>query len=151
METSKQTMQTMQTMQKEVSFTKENDGLWYVDQPDFIELGFGTKGNLLMVAGADTLLDALLSQAENPIIHDGNQTISVMISLQPQEGFECIEKESEGFDLETLKRFNHPVVESGANYILQSNGHKLWLCPTLLYVIRQNTYPNEIYFKLNNN
>jgi hypothetical protein len=61
METSKQTSQTMQTMQKEVSFTKENDGLWYVDQPDFIELGFGTKGNLLMVAGADTLLDALLT------------------------------------------------------------------------------------------
>ena len=148
METAKQTSQ---TMQQEVSFTKENDGLWYVDQPDFIELGFGTKGNLLMVAGADTLLDSLLSQTENPIIHDGNQTISMMISLQPQEGFECIVKESEGFDLETLKRFNHPVVESGANYILQSNGHKLWLCPTLLYVIRQNTYPNEIYFKLSNN
>jgi hypothetical protein len=46
--------QTSQTMQQEVSFTKENDGLWYVDQPDFIELGLGTKGNLLMVAGADT-------------------------------------------------------------------------------------------------
>jgi hypothetical protein len=145
------TNQTSQTMQQEVSFTKENDGLWYVDRPDFIELGYGTKGNLLMVAGADTLLDALLSQAENPIIHNGHQTISMMISLQPQAGFECIEKVSDGFDLETLRQYNHPVVESGANYILRSNGHKLWLCPTLLYVIRQNTYPNEIYFKLNNN
>lgn len=148
METSKQTNQ---TMQKDVSFTKEIDGLWYVDQPDYIELGFGSKGNLLMVAGADTLLDALLSQTENPIIRDGDQTITITISLQEEEGFECIEKESDGFDLETLRRYNHPVVESGANYILRSNGHKLWLCPTLLYVIKQNTYPNEIYFKLCNN
>ena len=75
----------------------------------------------------------------------------MIISLQPHEGLECIVKESEGFDLETLKRYNHPVVQSVANYILQSNGHKLWLCPTLLYVIRQNNYPNEIYFKLSNN
>ena len=37
-------------------FYKENK-IWYIDLPEFLEKGLGTKSNLMMVAGADTLLD----------------------------------------------------------------------------------------------
>lgn len=39
------------------SFYREQDGNWYVDFPEFIEQGHGTKANLQMVAGADTMLE----------------------------------------------------------------------------------------------
>ena len=39
---------------KTISFTKENE-TWYVDYPEWK----GNKANLAMVAGADTMLDAL--------------------------------------------------------------------------------------------
>ncbi|NBT16576.1 MAG: hypothetical protein EBS95_09565 [Chitinophagia bacterium] len=39
-------------------FYKDNTG-WYIDFPAFIEQGLGTKGDLAMVSGADTMLDYL--------------------------------------------------------------------------------------------
>ena len=42
----------------EKRFYKEN-GIWYIDLPEFIEQGLGTKANLMMVDGADTFLDFL--------------------------------------------------------------------------------------------
>ena len=39
-------------------FYKENS-IWYIDLPEFLEEGMGSKANLMMVDGADTLLDIL--------------------------------------------------------------------------------------------
>lgn len=44
------------TKTKTLGFYKEN-GLWYADLPEFLELGLGTKSNLLMVDGSDTFLE----------------------------------------------------------------------------------------------
>ena len=39
-------------------FYKDDSG-WYIDFPEFIEQGLGTKGDLAMVSGADQMLDYL--------------------------------------------------------------------------------------------
>jgi hypothetical protein len=39
-------------------FYKDNTG-WYIDFPAFIEQGLGSKADLAMVSGADTMLDYL--------------------------------------------------------------------------------------------
>ena len=39
-------------------FYKDNSG-WYIDFPEFIEKGLGTKADLAMVLGADQMLDYL--------------------------------------------------------------------------------------------
>lgn len=39
-------------------FYKQN-GIWYMDLPEFLEQGPGTTANLMMVDGADTFLDYL--------------------------------------------------------------------------------------------
>ena len=39
-------------------FYKDNSG-WYIDFPEFIEKGLGTKSDLAMVSGADHMLDYL--------------------------------------------------------------------------------------------
>ncbi len=47
-------------------FYQEEDGRWYIDLPEYIESGMGTKSNLEMVAGADTFLSTL-AQGETSI------------------------------------------------------------------------------------
>ena len=54
-------------MNKELKFNKEND-LWYIDIPEWK----GTKGELLMVAGADKLLDVLDTDNDNTVQVDVN-------------------------------------------------------------------------------
>ena len=39
-------------------FYKEEHGGWYIDLPAYLEQG-GAKGDLAMVAGADTMLDIM--------------------------------------------------------------------------------------------
>ena len=39
-------------------FIREHDR-WYIDYPEFIQNGYGSKADLEMVAGADDLLEAL--------------------------------------------------------------------------------------------
>jgi hypothetical protein len=39
-------------------FYKDSTG-WYIDFPEFITSGYGTKADLAMVSGADTMLDYL--------------------------------------------------------------------------------------------
>ncbi len=51
----------MQTL----SFIKE-DGIWYADLPEFLDLELDVKANLMIVDGADTFLD-LLSNNGNSV------------------------------------------------------------------------------------
>ena len=53
---------------KDYTFIKEPSG-WYIDLPEFIEQG-GSKGDLAMVEGADTMLD---------IIAKGNSKVTLAI------------------------------------------------------------------------
>jgi hypothetical protein len=125
-------------LKKTIDFVKE-DGLWYVDLPEFIELGIGSKGNLLMVAGADTFLE---------MNSNGNDRVTVTVSNEPFENCRMLFNFSVGVDKEMLKAYNHPEVEHGGHYIVGDNKHIMWLCPTLLYVFESETYPSIIYFQI---
>ena len=53
-------------------FYKEN-GMWFIDLPEFLEKGLGTKANLLMVAGADELLDILSQNGTEITLQFGDE------------------------------------------------------------------------------
>ena len=73
-------------------FNKE-EGSWFIDLPEYIEQG-GSKADLIMVEGADTMLD---------IIANGNDTITVSIDEEPF---------SEADELELLELCD-PIVGGG--------------------------------------
>lgn len=127
-------------IKKTIDFVKE-DGLWYVDLPEFIELGIGEKGNLLMVAGADTFLE---------MSSNGKSRVTVTISNKPFDGGREMVNTSVGVDLQMLKDYNHPIVTHGGYYRIVDNDFDMWLCPTLLYVFENINYPPYIFFKIHN-
>lgn len=140
--TSKKTKQMNTTTQnqiiyKTIDFVKENS-LWYVDLPEFIELGFGEKGNLLMVAGADTFLE---------MNSNGNERVTVTVSDQPFPNSMQLINTSVGVDLDMLNIYNHPIVSHGGYYRVAESDFIMWLCPTLLYVFENDQYPADIYFR----
>jgi hypothetical protein len=72
----------MATTKKDVQkhrFYKTPEGTWYIDLPDWT----GSKAELQMVAGADTLLDE---------ISDGKDEVTLEVSISPQPGFDIIQK-----------------------------------------------------------
>ena len=123
--------------QLKVSFTKESNGRWYVDFPNWPL----SHDNLEMVAGADDLLDLL--NKENPTPNH--------VSL------EVYTKKPKRFLVE-LKKV-HSALTKGAFYTVESpltgwerpnsiRRKQLWLCPVTLTVLGH--YPKHIYFDLNN-
>lgn len=128
----------MSLIYKTINFVKEEQ-LWYVDLPEFIEQGYGTKGNLLMVAGADEFLE---------LSSNGSTCVTATVSNRPFENSRQLVNTSVGVDPEMLAQYNHPVVEDGGYYRLSENGFVMWLCPTLLYVFESRVYPSEIYFHI---
>ena len=131
-----------ETITKRLSFYKEND-LWYADLPLFLELGLGTKANLLMVDGSDTFLD-LLSQ--------NGTYVTVFVSTQTFAGHEIkLEKIKIGLNQDLLDKIGHAPVDYGAYYNVskyknKSFQHTLWLCPVTEYVFEGN-YPSSIFLK----
>jgi len=122
---------------KKYKFNKEA-GVWYIDLPAFIDAKLGTKANLMMVAGADTLLDTL---------SNNKNTISLIFDEQPFDGFtDTLIKTGIGKDQQVLDSYNHPQVEYGAYYTAVERNHNLWLCPVTEYVFNGH-YPNKIYIK----
>jgi hypothetical protein len=57
-------------------FYKENE-IWYIDLPEFLERGLGSKANLMMVDGSDNLLD---------ILSENSNEVTVEFSHIPFEG-----------------------------------------------------------------
>ena len=49
-------------------FYKQN-GIWYIDLPEFLEQGLGTTANLMMIDGVDTFLDHLSNQEDEVWVH----------------------------------------------------------------------------------
>src|SRR4051812_32377130 len=62
------------------SFTKEGQQ-WFIDLPDYIARG-GSKFDLLMVEGADTLLN---------FIANGKKIVTIQMDRQPFDGAEVLE------------------------------------------------------------
>ena len=58
------------------TFYKDNTG-WFIDLPEYINSGLGTKANLAMVLGADTFLDKLSNNGDK---------ITLEISETPIDG-----------------------------------------------------------------
>lgn len=120
-------------------FYKENE-LWYIDLPEFIEAGLGSKNNLLMVDGADRLLDIL-----------SNNTDSVQVEFGDEEfdGYtHTLTKFIIGMNRKLLEDVGHAPVDYGAYYAVEElNGMRIWLCPVTMYVFG-GQYPNTIYLKV---
>jgi hypothetical protein len=119
------------------TFYKDNTG-WFIDLPEYINSGLGTKANLAMVLGADTFLDKL---------SDNGNRITLEISETPIDGSDDV-LDIVGFDSpeEDLIEVGHPI-EVGAYYEDLKTQHMMWLCPVTLYIFKGH-YPDTIYYKV---
>ena len=109
-----------------IKFNHEEDGLWYVDFPNWPF----DHHNLLMVAGADELC-AFLSE----------DNVSPYISVIPASKKE----EHEGYA--ELTRVNSSLT-GGATYEVKNLpgfNRDIWLCPVTLFVLGE--YPKYMYIK----
>ena len=127
-------------------FYKEN-GMWYIDLPEFLEAGLGTKNNLLMVAGADTLLNILTDDGTDAVIEFGDERFdgcNVQLDLNEM-----------GKDQALLDAVGHAPVDYGAYYSAYNTqwlGYEfklssVWLCPVTEYVFG-GKYPERIYLRV---
>jgi hypothetical protein len=105
---------------KKYTFNKEQ-GNWYIDLPNWE----GTKAELQMVAGADTLLDKLSNYGT---------TVDVTISTE--------KKSIDGF--QTLKR----IIQTPPNGCVYHLGIvPVWLCNVTKFVF-DGAFPKQIQFKV---
>lgn len=127
-------------------FYKEN-GMWYIDLPEFLEAGLGTKNNLLMVAGADTLLNILTDDGTEAVIEFGDERFDgCNVQLDMNEM---------GKDQTLLDAVGHAPVDYGAYYSAYNTqwlGYEfklssVWLCPVTEYVFG-GKYPERIYLRV---
>jgi len=78
---------------KILPFIKEK-GIWYADLPEFLDQDLGVKADLMMVAGADTLLD---------ILSGNSSTVTVKMSRTAFNGFtDTLVKTRDGLDKKYL-------------------------------------------------
>lgn len=120
-------------------FYKDLDGRWYIDLPEYIKAGVGTKGNLQMVAGADTWLDKLSNNTDEVTLTFSNQFFEgcqdqMIQSLIAYGGAAMIELTKDELD-------------TGMWYTTTA-GHELWLCPVTKYVFGSNYYPSIIFYSI---
>ena len=112
--------------------------IWYIDLPEFIEQGFGSLNNLMMVGGADTFLDKLSNH--------GNE-VTVKFGEEPFDGYtHHLVRTKLGKDDKYLSSVGHAEVDGGAYYVSLTDMHELWLCPVTKYVFRKD-YPSTIYLR----
>jgi hypothetical protein len=118
-----------------ISFTKEDDGCWYVDFPDWPF----DHHNLMMVSGADELCE-LLS-------YDGKHT---KIIVYPELNNKLVNESNEAWKRFRATRREHSLLGgatyeeffTGAKYT--STGH-FWLCPVTLFVLGK--YPEHMWIE----
>lgn len=110
-------------MIREFKFYKDEGG-WFVDLPGWE----GTKADLAMVSGADTMLD-IVSQGENDIM--------VLLSTEEFDGSNRLEFLRES-----------PEMGEGSWYLMKTYigieyNLELWLCDVTKFVF--GTFPKNIY------
>jgi len=124
-------------------FYKERD-IWYIELPEFLEEGLGSKANLMMVDGADTLLDILSNNSSEVILE---------FSQLPFVGWTTwLELDKSGKNQELLDKVGHAPVDNGAYYKTNlidnvKTTQSVWLCPVTEYVF-DDYYPENIYVKV---
>jgi len=123
-------------------FYKDAGG-WYIDLPELIANGTFAKGNLAMVAGADTMLDILSKYKEEITIKFEDQKFKGWQGHLVQKGI----SKDEAF----LESIGHPV-EFGGDYVVTTlfglpSGHELWLCGVCAYLFN-GIFPKNIYIKI---
>ena len=109
-----------------ISFTKEDDGFWYVDYPNWPF----DHSHLQMVSGADKLCE-LLS-------YDGKHTkVEVMIADSEKEELE-MNRTHQHTDIMAVRE--DYSITGGANYKASACDYrkitpKFWLCPVTLFIL----------------
>ena len=118
-------------------FYQEEDGRWYIDLPEYIESGVGTKSNLEMVAGADTFVSTLA---------EGKSEITLRFTDEHfiSHDVELIRSSNHGYTPELI---DEAELDAGAWYTVKDNNHDLWLCHVVLYLFN-NTYPENIFIQI---
>jgi hypothetical protein len=128
-------MSNLSPISRKLKFYKESDERWYVELPEWE----GSKADLEMVAGADTMLNYMA---------EGQDHVNLYLS----------EEEFDGADkLEFLRMATE--IGNGAHYIMKSYAGiefnlNLWLCdvtvfvfgkmPTYIYLSKYDTYGNNL-------
>jgi len=120
-------------------FYKENH-LWYVDLPEFLEAGLGSRNNLLMVDGADEFLDR---------VSQWGTEVFLTFETEPFADAEySLISDACGKNQALLDQVGHAPVGYGMYYTVpEMQGHRLWLCPVTEYVF-QGEYPERIWVKV---
>jgi hypothetical protein len=113
---------------QQFTFIKEPTG-WYIDLPQFIEEG-GSKGDLAMVEGADTMLD---------IVAAGDDTVTLALHTEAFDRADMLE----------LTEKCDPFVGGGYYLLRYWEGkqvmHTMWLCAVTEYVF--NYLPEKIFIR----
>ena len=110
------------------TFYRDHDGSWYIDFPEYIEHGYGSKANLQMVAGADTMLENLAP--------DG--LVTATFSNHPVENY----------DIHLRRILKDPW---GATYTLRNFSFKtVWLCNVSKFIFKGH-HPKHIYIQIHKN
>lgn len=127
-----------------MKFTKrfyKEKGIWYIDLPEFLEAGLGTKNNLMLVSGADVLMDVLSDYGDDMIL---------TFADEPLENTQhTLVKQRIGLDKQLLALLGHAPVDYGAYYNWKENNNKsVWLCPVAEHIFQGN-YPETIYLNVN--
>jgi hypothetical protein len=109
-------------------FLKEGSG-WYINLPEYLEQG-GSKGDLAMVAGADTMLD---------IMSEGAKEVTLKIDIEPFTNADILE----------LTEVCSPT-QGGGYYILHTHkrksiNHRMWLCAVTNFVF--GYLPEKVYLE----
>lgn len=109
-------------------FVKEYSG-WYIDLPAYLAQG-GSKGDLAMVAGADTMLD---------IMAEGKNEVTISIDTQPFPKADLLElvevcSPSMGGGYYVLHTYQQKAIE-----------HRMWLCDVTNFVF--GNLPKHIYIR----
>lgn len=116
-------------------FYQEPDGSWYIDLPEYITNGYGTKANLEMVAGADTLLSELANGKPEIFIQFNDEAF-------PDYTVHLVRSSNHGYN-----NLLDPEDDPGGWYHVSNNDKRyLWLCPVTLYVFN-GCYPENIFIK----
>lgn len=111
------------------SFYKETFGGWYIDLPEYLEQG-GSKADLAMVAGADTMLD---------IVAGAQSRVTITMDVEPFEHADKLE----------LIRLCEPSM-GGGYYLMQSFegrqvAQEMWLCGVTEFVF--GYMPEQIFVR----
>lgn len=118
-------MNNLSPISRRLKFYKEADERWYVDLPEWE----GSKADLEMVAGADTMLNYM---------SEGSDYIHLYLS---EEDFEGADK------LEFIRMATE--IGNGAHYVMKSYvgiefNLEMWICDVCLFVFN-GRFPVNIY------